>query len=1339
MESPRFLVGDSCAAAIAEEGLPSQAYEAYEARYDNCAGVRPCSDWCTADQYHANCPNAPGRAGVHQQQHPQRNAERAEMATLTAEPRLPQSGGQFQEESSLLGIHVAPDLDIGVKQDLFPAPENARDGERATTSSGVAAPETNALPRTNSPEEAAVSHDAETIAATTANQTSLSSISSLPDAAPSLPAGDTAVTPQDLSVSVIAPLTLAHHTVDTLCLPADPNSQTDVFQNGLQNGIGLETAVASRLAGAFPYTATDDQHISSTVPDLTNLCQPSLDTLAYQTEADFYQASVPELQTNTEPMKGFARLDFDDGQFYMTTYSIELGRDVRAERLVRQRATGSWSEGKAKHKRKSSSGDVPQTPVQLKSDVYENACRSQVSESGGIVGADDDSFKPMRRKKSKKSKSTSSSSQCLSRKDSTYTKEEPEFMTVSMANIMDGGEASPPDVAALLPDPTECPLIPIHPPNMQFDSRTHFKAISRRHARISYNFTTHCWEMMVLGRNGAFHDDELYGPEEVAKLHDGSSIQIAGVCFTFRLPNTTLSDAEDREEGESASGRMSFAFENERGESIVMEEDSESESPSPLIAHNHYWDDPMAELDEDPDGDSEDPEEDDEEQDEPAEEQRPVKVKLKLRMTKPAKKPEPKSKKDARKLKTQVKAPAKPPSKSQPKAATKEISKGPAKQPKEATKAPAKKKPKEVAVESVEEPEDAKDQAKATDEIKGEADEDANDKSPVQSTELVKGGRELTPEEAAKLGLPVGTIIPPKRKGPGRPPKDGIMSKREKALLARQAKEAEKARKLGIDPATLPQPVAKPKVSKPRKESDGETNGQKRKEGTEGVDGQAEDGEDGSPSDEKKAAKAAKPARSPSPEMKLEDYSEEQLQRPNANYVVLIHEAISNSKNGAMNLQQIYSAIEHKYPYYRFKTSTNGWQSSVRHNLGQNPAFKRVEKEGKGFLWGVDPTVSIEKERKKRATPPPPPPRPQYPQQMSYPAGQYQVMPPGAHPGMPAYGPYGNQHGQPPRPPPPTHGQPHGLAAPPKTSSYASPYASAPLPSTSQPPPPPHSQVRAPNGAYPPYGPPRNPSYPSQPPPAPSGQQPQYPPRPSHTPPGVPPPPTQSTYTLENLNTTLTSFKEAFLKSAGPKQLAHNERLVDTVIKRILHPRDFQSPPIGEEKQVLDVLNGLIASQHRAAATNAPSAAQPQPPIPQASQSSQPSQSGVLLLQMPQPQMPPTPPEQAPAQPAAVQAQTSAAPQAEASQQRAAEAAQSVVTDAAPSEPAVVAAPATAPSTAIEAVAVAATLAEPSAESANLTGRNGSATPVAGAKRGLEETASALEGSEAKKVKVGED
>jgi hypothetical protein len=241
----------------------------------------------------------------------------------------------------------------------------------------------------------------------------------------------------------------------------------------------------------------------------------------------------------------------------------------------------------------------------------------------------------------------------------------------------------------------------------------------------------------------------------------------------------------------------------------------------------------------------------------------------------------------------------------------------------------------------------------------------------------------------------IGQVVE-KRKGPGRPPKDGIMSKRQRSQLIKQAKEIERAKAAGIDPADIPMPSMKPKITK-RKDSnaaDGEDGG--IMESTENGDGSLS----GS-----KQLKPSKPPRTPSPEPRVEDYTEEQLQRPTANYVVLIHEAISSSSTGQMNLQQIYNYIERKYPWYKFKTTTSGWQSSVRHNLGQHDAFVKGDKEGKGFNWKVNQEVSIEKERRKRQVSPPinhaqrqpyyPAPPNGYPQ---YPQPSYPY-----HPGMPPH------------------------------------------------------------------------------------------------------------------------------------------------------------------------------------------------------------------------------------------------------------------------------------------------------------------------------------------------
>jgi hypothetical protein len=207
----------------------------------------------------------------------------------------------------------------------------------------------------------------------------------------------------------------------------------------------------------------------------------------------------------------------------------------------------------------------------------------------------------------------------------------------------------------------------------------------------------------------------------------------------------------------------------------------------------------------------------------------------------------------------------------------------------------------------------------------------------------------ITEEMAREHKLPeslIGQVVE-KRKGPGRPPKDGIMSKRQRSQLIKQAKEIERAKAAGIDPADIPMPSMKPKIVKRKDSNAVEGDEGDIRETTEIGEGMAN-----------KQMKAMRPPRTPSPEARESDYTEEQLQRPPSNYVVLIHEAISSSPTGQMNLQQIYSYIEKKYPFYKFKVGTNGWQSSVRHNLGQHEAFGKGDKEGKGFNWLINPAVS---------------------------------------------------------------------------------------------------------------------------------------------------------------------------------------------------------------------------------------------------------------------------------------------------------------------------------------------------------------------------------------------
>ncbi|KAJ7825632.1 hypothetical protein B0H14DRAFT_3088607 [Mycena olivaceomarginata] len=89
-------------------------------------------------------------------------------------------------------------------------------------------------------------------------------------------------------------------------------------------------------------------------------------------------------------------------------------------------------------------------------------------------------------------------------------------------------------------------------------------------------------------------------------------------------------------------------------------------------------------------------------------------------------------------------------------------------------------------------------------------------------------------------------------------------------------------------------------------------------------------------------------------------------------YSTLIRYAIKGSPNQKLLLEDIYYAIESRFPYFR--TAPNGWKNSVRHNLSLNPCFEKVPRpltdRGKGSYWtvndNVDPRTSVHRIRKKK-------------------------------------------------------------------------------------------------------------------------------------------------------------------------------------------------------------------------------------------------------------------------------------------------------------------------------------------------------------------------------------
>lgn len=66
------------------------------------------------------------------------------------------------------------------------------------------------------------------------------------------------------------------------------------------------------------------------------------------------------------------------------------------------------------------------------------------------------------------------------------------------------------------------------------------KVVSRQHATITYNIDLSCWELKVLGRNGARIDGQKMpvGPQHATPLHSGAILDIGGTQMIFILPDS---------------------------------------------------------------------------------------------------------------------------------------------------------------------------------------------------------------------------------------------------------------------------------------------------------------------------------------------------------------------------------------------------------------------------------------------------------------------------------------------------------------------------------------------------------------------------------------------------------------------------------------------------------------------------------------------------------------------------------------------------------------------------------------------------------------------------------
>ncbi|EDO19605.1 hypothetical protein Kpol_1018p143 [Vanderwaltozyma polyspora DSM 70294] len=123
-----------------------------------------------------------------------------------------------------------------------------------------------------------------------------------------------------------------------------------------------------------------------------------------------------------------------------------------------------------------------------------------------------------------------------------------------------------------------------------------------------------------------------------------------------------------------------------------------------------------------------------------------------------------------------------------------------------------------------------------------------------------------------------------------------------------------------------------------------------------------------SPKKKKQKPAAPKEKKQPKPPKKVYTLNEIPLEyrtKPTFSYSTLLTNCIRKfSTPKGMSLSEIYAGIKELYPYYEY--CPDGWQSSVRHNLSLNKSFKKVSKEGKGWLWGLDEEYIAEREKQKQ-------------------------------------------------------------------------------------------------------------------------------------------------------------------------------------------------------------------------------------------------------------------------------------------------------------------------------------------------------------------------------------
>jgi hypothetical protein len=314
----------------------------------------------------------------------------------------------------------------------------------------------------------------------------------------------------------------------------------------------------------------------------------------------FAMDAFPMPQSN-ERLTAFARLRFDDGSYYMHTYSIVLGRNLELARRDTRRlelAEKLEAKGRPRAAQAALRGEEDDVVKKKKKKHGRRGARSVISEKGGIVTAPIESMpiEYQQRRQSNASHSLSSNSH-----PQVESAEEKPAERAPQDMIMQAFPEVPAQFDGHVPEnPNDCPFVPIHPNQIIASSGSLGpKGISREHAMIYYNFDEGHFAVRVLGNNGLHHEGEFYPPHSTVVLDHGDHLLIGAVNVHFYLPDVSLTE-DQRHRHDSGSRPMSFSFENGNGQlesdEHISSEDEDQQSVNPRHVYYHY---PVSDSDDD--------------------------------------------------------------------------------------------------------------------------------------------------------------------------------------------------------------------------------------------------------------------------------------------------------------------------------------------------------------------------------------------------------------------------------------------------------------------------------------------------------------------------------------------------------------------------------------------------------------------------------------------------------------------------------------------------------------------------------------------------------------------